>query len=474
MRLVYSDKAVSEVVGTMIILAITIIGISMITLVGVPYIFKIQDMANVKNVEQTFTIIDSQASKAFFGDNPVQIIDLNLNAGTLEVQSNETGKESYIEINRKNITGDKIYLPMGKLKYRLDERIVAYEGGGIWSKYPSGGSVMLSPPEFHYDGRTLTLPIIFMGGNASIGGKGAASISFTKKATTQVYPNTSINNSRVNPLDFNTSGIVFVNITSEYYDAWAEYARNLIYTKVTTNSTNHMASIELTVTPFNLGAPSPINQPINMRGLPKSNEPLENFSFKLYMPKGANKFDIRAQSLNGDRQLIFFFDIKNHELIIAYKEDSYANGETWGPYSYVDGEYGTGSDKGAYIDINLLNESAYLNYSDLKAVGATNSNNDCQPNGKKISGLENPDYSWDNILLDNTTSNPNNTQSLYNITQHYIWRMADVGDISFFQCAPADDKNTPNDDSTIILKYEATGGITFLHVTNNTVGVSIN
>jgi len=468
MRLVYSDKAVSEVVGTMIILAITIIGISLITLVGVPYIFKIQDMATVKNVEQTFTIIDSQASKAFFGDNPVQIIDMNLNAGTLEVQTNGTRKESYIEINRNNLSGDKIYLPMGKLKYRLDDRIVAYEGGGIWSKYPSGGSVMLSPPEFHYDGRTLTLPIIFMEGNASIGGKGIISISFTKKATTQVYPNTSINYTRVNPLDFTTSGIVFVNITSEYYDAWADYARNLIYTKVTTNSTNYMASIELTVVPSNLGDPSPITQPINIRGLPNSNEPLENLSFKLYMPKTANKIDIRARK--SDRQLIFFLDLISNELTIGYKQDGY-DGETWGPYTFSVTNY---PEDVTYIDLNLLNESAYLLYKSNN-VGATNAINACQPNGLKITGLASPDYSWDTIYLDGTgTSNPNNTQSLYNLTQHYIRKMSEVGDVSFFKCAPSGENKFPNDDSTMIIKYESIGGITFLHVTNNTVGVNIN
>jgi hypothetical protein len=466
MRLEYSDKAVSEVVGTMIILAITIIGISMITLVGVPFIFNIQDMISVRNVEQSFTIIDSQASKAFFGDNPVQIIDLNLNAGTLEVQTNGTGKESYIEINRMNATGDKIYLPMGKLKYQLDERIVAYEGGGIWSKYPSGGSVMLSPPEFHYDGRTFTLPIIYMEGNASIGGKGTASISFIKKATTQVYPNTSVNNSRINPLNFNASGKVFVNITSEYYDAWAEYARNLIYTKVTTNSTNHMANIELTVVPFNLGAPSPVTQPINIRGLPIDENPLENFSFKLYMPKTANKIDIRAK--NDDKQLIFFLDIISKTLTIGYKQDGYTDGETWGPYTFSVTEY---PDDVTYIDLNLLDTSAYLLYN-TNNVGATNAKDACQPNGFKINGLANPDYSWD-ILLDTNGSNPNNTQSLYNITQHYIWKMAQEGDISFFQCAPAGPKKFPNDSSTMSIRYESIGGITYLHVTNNTVGVSI-
>lgn len=459
-----SEKAISEVMGAMIILAITIIGISMITLAGVPYIFKIQDMANVRNAEQTFTIIDSQASKAFFGDNPVQMIDMNLNSGILEVQPNGTGKESFIEINRKNITGDKIYLSMGKLKYRLDERIVAYEGGGLWSKYPSGGSVMLSPPEFHYDGRTLTLPVISMEGNASIGGKGAASVSFTKKETIQVYPNTSAGFiSRVNPLDFNTSGKVFLNVTSEYYDAWADYARTMLYTRVNTSDSKKMAIIELTVVPNTLGRDTELTNPINLRGLPTDDDtPLENFTLNLQGDGGNNpftSFNWQLRATSGPRTLIIDLE-KGKQIAIGYEDTGNSpSEEVWNNINAF-------SLNGNFVNINLLDENINLTYDTNKIVGTA-----AGPCSKKIQNSANSDgFSWPSETINTTT-----TKSLYGIIQHYLLLLSiqSNGDTSFIGCSPAG-KHGPEDGSTMMIDYNATGAITFLHITNNTVGVNIN
>ncbi len=151
----------------------------MIVLVGVPSIYKLQDMTAVKNAEQAFTLSGSQASGTLLGDAPQRVVNINPGGGVVTVEPNGTGRESYVIIKSANNTFD-ITIPMGKVKYTYGDRIVAYEGGGIWSKYPSGGSVMLSPPEFHYDGRTLTLPVPTILGNASISGKGAGAVIFTK------------------------------------------------------------------------------------------------------------------------------------------------------------------------------------------------------------------------------------------------------------------------------------------------------
>jgi len=151
-------------IGHVIILGITIIGISMITLYGVPSIYSLEDMANIKNVEHAFTVIDSSASMAILGESPQQIANINLGGGSLTVEPNSPGSPSYIAVNSSSFN---IIIPMGKVKYQLGDRIVAYEGGGLWSKYPSG-SVMLSPPEFQFNGVMLMLPVIDISGNTLI------------------------------------------------------------------------------------------------------------------------------------------------------------------------------------------------------------------------------------------------------------------------------------------------------------------
>jgi len=48
-----------------------------------------------------------------------------------------------------------------------------------WSKYAEG-SVMLSPPEFNFNGVTITLPVANISGKSSISGKGTASLRLEK------------------------------------------------------------------------------------------------------------------------------------------------------------------------------------------------------------------------------------------------------------------------------------------------------
>ena len=220
-----SEKADAELVGHIIILSITIVGISMIALVGIPAIYSLQDMATVRNAEQTYTMLDSLASKVALGESTVQSIDIDLKGGSVSVIPNSSSP-SYILFEFTNATTGTttgISVPMGKIMYRLGDRDVVYEGGGVWTKYPSG-SVMLSPPEFNFNGVTLTFPIVNVSGNFSAGGKGTASLKIEKKNSTNntkiIYPNAIYQN----PLDQNLTTIN-ITIKSEYYDAWADYFR---------------------------------------------------------------------------------------------------------------------------------------------------------------------------------------------------------------------------------------------------------
>lgn len=219
---IFDNKADSEVIGPVIILGITILGIGLITLMGFPVINDLQEMASFKNVEQGFTVLDSRASRAALGEAPMQVTDISLGGGTLSIESNSSN--GYILVELKNGSGVISNLPnitMGKIVYRLGDREVAYEGGGVWSK-TSSRSIMLSPPEFHYNGVTLTIPVINISGNFSTGGKGKVSLNIGKvgEGTQIVYPTASGQN--LNPIPDNVTN-VYITIKSEYYEAWADY-----------------------------------------------------------------------------------------------------------------------------------------------------------------------------------------------------------------------------------------------------------
>lgn len=458
MKFLSSEKAVSEVMGYAIILGISITGIAMITLVGMPSIYKLQDMTVVKDVEQAFTLSSSKASSILIGEAPMRMAKINLGGGTVTVEPNGTSRESYMAIKSANNTFN-ITIPMGKVKYTYGDRIVGYEGGGVWSKYPSGGSVMVFPPEFNYDGRTLMLPVFNVNGNATVGGKGTATVVFKKKSTIVLFPNTTINKTWTDPLNYSNTGVVYVNITSDFYDAWAEYARSLSFTRVYTNKTNHTTSIEFTVVPSTLGANTTLTNIISLMGLPPDNTPMNNISFNI-QDANFNNFNWQLTAKSGTTKTLIFDLKKGTDISVGYRDTTYnPNAEIWD-------KNGAFTVTGNHVNINLLDNNTLLTYT-----GVTVGTNTPCANKMNPSDLHDPDFSWDNI--DISTTNENKTQSLYNITQHYIWLMSQPnGDVSLGGCTPAG-KHGPQPGSTMIINYSAIGTITFLHVSNNTADVNI-
>jgi hypothetical protein len=474
-----SERAASEVIGHVIVLGLTLTGISIISLVGVPAIFDLQDMANVRNAEQAFTVMDSRVSAVMLGNSPLQFLDVNLRGGTISVEPNGTGKESYIQVNIANGSGNQyITVPMGTIKYRLGERIVAYEGGGVWSKYPSGGSVMLSPPEFHYNGVTMTLPVINVSGAGSIGGTGSARLKFVKgQNPVIIYPDAS-NPNRINPVNGSAGG-VYVNITSEFYDAWADYAKSLGYTVVSEDGANRKVSIKLTVIPSTLGKNTSITNPIEIRGLnPKETLPMDEFNVRLNAKdhNGLNSLNWQLMMASGTKKLIIHVDgvsggDSKADIGIAYQDTSRGttnNAEIWKKDNAFQ-VFGSGSS--AYVDIDLLNPDINLTYDDKNNVGSTSG--DCT----KILKNDFNDTTWTwtpQVIKDET-------KTLNNVTQHYIMLFAP--DIHLRICSPGcgsdrgrDCGSDPVDygDSTMLINYTSTGALSYLHISDNRADVTIS
>jgi len=243
----FDNRADSEVIDHVILLGIAILGISMIILYGVPVIKSLQNMAHVKNAEHAFTVFDSRTSRAALAEAPRQATDMNLGGGYISVMPNSSEEPSFVLIQLKNGTSSlapDIYIPMGKIVYRLENREVAYEGGGVWSKYPLG-SIMISPPEFHYNGITLTLPVINILDTSSKGGEGTVSLNIEKKNTLIIYPKDSYSN----PIP---EDVTHVNITikSEYYYAWANYFKSIPLANVYLNASEKKVTVTLSTPPL--------------------------------------------------------------------------------------------------------------------------------------------------------------------------------------------------------------------------------
>lgn len=431
MKLLSSETAASEVIGHQLILFITILGVGMITLYGVPAIYSLEDMANSKNSEQAFTVLDSRASRATLGESPLQVTNINLGGGTVTVEPNSTKNPSYIVVNSSNFN---VTIPMGKVKYTLSDRIVGYEGGGVWAQYPGGGTVMLSPPEIHYNGWTLTLPVIKINGSASVGGKGTAVVSFNKIATIIQYPNASFAE-RMNPVNGSKTGKVNVNITSDYYKAWADYARTLSYTNVSVDDKKKTTIIELEVI-SPMGTFVSIPSTITMRDINMSNStPLINFSFNLINPGqawGNREFQLEARNGNATL-LIDIHHSTGDDIDIDYSYTAPGISETWNAFlisKKADSPW----------NVDFLNKTLNLTFT---ATSCPTWSPQCTKDSTKY--------------------------TLYDIMQHYALLMGP--DIIF---------NTDSDEFTIdkssfTLFYDpGPGALTYLHITDNRADVGIS
>lgn len=388
MKLFSSERAEAEVIGHVIILSITILGISMITLFGVPAIYNLEDMANSKNVEQAFTVLDSRASRVTLGDSPLQITNFELGGGTLTVEPNSSKNPGYIFVNSSDFN---FTIPMGKIKYTLGDRIVSYEGGGVWAQYAGGGTVMLSPPEFHYNGWTLTLPVINVSGNASVAGKGTTVVSIKKMEAMIKYPNASAG--RMNPVNGTNNGIVNVNITSDYYKSWADYARTLSYTNVSVNDKNKTAIIVLEVLSPMGTFSLPAGQ-ITIRNINTSNPtPINNFSVNLFdsQMNKLNNLDWEIEARNGTTELELEVEKDGNDLIIKIEFDSPGGEEEWEGCLLCGGV----SNWPNSINVDFLNQSMNLTTDDTL----------------------------------NTWPGSGNSRSVYDIFQHYLSLMG--SDVTF-------------------------------------------
>ncbi|WP_292469986.1 hypothetical protein [Methanolobus sp.] len=491
--------AVSSVIGIIVMLAITLLSIGIMLLYTMPAIDSMQDMAKAQKIEQAFTVFDSRTSKAALGESPLQTTGLSLMGGNVEVRGEEDAyNESRIMIiglsadstwynefynnsgywnawadykNKTDFAG--FNASMGKIVYTYNDRIIAYEGGGVWSKYPTGGTIMISPPEFHFNGETLTLPIMQIKGNTSIAGTTDASISIASSNDPEIlFPNTILNSIFVNPLDVDK---IIIYIQSEFYDGWADYAETLISTTATLDYENKTAIIELDTEP-EMGTISPLPNSFKIPALNHTNTtPFDNFSFYLFTSDDSSFFVASGMTLtatSGTKTLVYSFYKKDKANIILaaapsmtsygleYTDSSVGISEIWesssGSTFPVNGQ--KTPTKQAESTIDIISDT-YLMYYDTS----------------------NSEYSWGPVGSTSSTpdititdSNANRTQSLNNITHHYMKLLAQDGTI---ECTLEEKGNQKIEfeKSSYTILYDAEGPIlTFLHVTRNELEATID
>ncbi|KGK98008.1 hypothetical protein LI82_09680 [Methanococcoides methylutens] len=498
-RLFESCKAVSSVVGLLLMYSLAIVAIGVILVYNVPVLSDMQDNAQAQKIEQGFTIMDSRISKVALGESPLQTTSVSLMGGTIDVNSDDSdeSKITVIIINNSTVV-ENFSSSLGTVEYKNGDRTIAYEGGGIWSDYGSeGGTVMVSPPEFHYNGVTLTLPIMNITGQSSAGGEGNVAITVASDNEPRIlYPIS--NTLRENPVDHDK---VDVYIKSQYYKAWADYANSLTYASATVNDSTKTATIHFSTEPPQ-GEFTPMPYEFRMGMVdPLEDEPIEDFVFDLEAIKKENKtgngyrFNPTDQEIiatSGDRTLSYIFKAQGGmDVWVTYVDEELGYAEKWEcvnsiPIEEKDIDIEVIKNEGKknekievipikseYVQLNMTDSTFKMRYVDQHTGSYYNDYN-----------TKEPDFSWN--LTGPTTELPNYEIKYYNeslsindLTQHYFKLLTKDGSIIVRTNERpkngGDLKETVDyDTSTLTLNYKGLGNyLTYLHVTENKLDVTL-
>jgi len=246
------DRGQSAPLGVALLLGLTILGTTAVVAFGSVALTDTQSQSELARSEQAMTLFDSQAAQVALGDSSVQTVDFGSGEGTYSVDP-DAGKISIVQLNcddsddpidydnvtdslGSNGTGvsNDTYLlkptDLGKVTYETNDGTLAYQGGGVWKQSKSGGIGMVSPPEFHYRGATLTFPLILTRGSGGASGSARATVTAPNDPTKvfadpkKQYPSRCWNGTDseqfTNPV---TNGSVVVRIESEYAKGWGRY-----------------------------------------------------------------------------------------------------------------------------------------------------------------------------------------------------------------------------------------------------------
>jgi hypothetical protein len=442
-RLIFSEDGVSEVVGYMLLLGIIVTSVGLVSVLAIPIIEDAKENAYLKNMEQGFTVLDSKVSLVALGKSPTQLVQMYSQKGDITVY-NQTSNRMTVSFSNKTGTSFELYNEsIGTIQYQLGENMIAYEGGGVFRKYPGEGDpITITPPEFHYNGETLTLPIIKVEGNQSTGGSGVLNIFLVSDNIPNVlYPNPDFNSEFTNPLMIGQQ--INVVIKSDYYMAWADYIEQRTEATVTTNAAAKEVRVSLNAKPNEQD--QDLTPPVDVFGFNVENETaLGNFS--MLLANGTSSFKLKMTTSETSTEPYFTF--------------------------YADKSGGLGPN-GVSIELIYYDLGDYEQWTwDVQAlkIGSDFDIDFLDNNGNVVYKSVDPSWTWTNTTYDKitNTTGPGGQELFY----HYMSLVGPTFSFSPFP-SPYWDGFNP-DTSSYVLYYDVMPPrITYMHVVEHELEVSV-
>jgi flagellin-like protein len=334
-----TDRGQSELIGTVLLIGIVLAGLTAIIVFGATALDSARDDSRVNNIEHSMTQFDSRAAMVALGNSNSQRVDLGETGDGRYDINPDSGWVNITHINHSG-NGDVETITnatFGSVYYEHENTTISYQGGGVW-RGTGNESIMISPPEFHYRGSTLTFPIISVNGTGGASGQPSAGIAVEERSR-RIFPNASEpdygNNSYQNPID---EGNVTVTIHGDHYVAWADYFEDRTSGAVWLDHENETASVNLigfgTVGDFEMPAEG---NSVEIQGLQEGHA-LTDFSVDLevdkwnklqwgfYASSGGRDFEIHVARQGGGNNC---GDVDEIEVGVYYSNRTTDDYEGW-------------------------------------------------------------------------------------------------------------------------------------------------
>ncbi|MGQ4554662.1 DUF7289 family protein [Halobellus sp. GM3] len=491
-----TNRAQASNIGLVLLLALTITGAGVVVAVGSSALADVQDQTSTDRAEHAMTLLDARTAVVGLGEGSVQTVRLGRSGGGGYTADADSG---WIEITHTNYSDDNtetIYeASLGAVTYRSSGTEIAYQGGGVW-RHQDGGTTMVSPPEFHYRGTTLTLPVIRVRSSDTAGGDVTATIRRPDEMN-RVYPNEDVwygDSSRryLNPV---TNGTASVTVHSRYYEGWADYFRTRTTGNVSVDEANRTATVVLETTdPLGAFDFPEKDESVTVRGI-QSGHSVTDFETSIKKDKGTfNNLYVSFYVEEGDRAYEAVVEVPNGignnyctggaddvpmTMDVYYHDESTTEGVHRWSNDTISSNTGPvqlacdGDD--TVIEVDFTSPDQNLTYGESNVGEETAIDWD-----DRDAGAPAPDpttFAHTGEDGEDTTYDYGEAETLRVLTRHYFAMFGSEFDVRVDH-GPGDRGTTQIDNSASggTLQYErADGGsyLTYLHVTENNVSVDL-
>jgi hypothetical protein len=496
-----SARSQSELIGLVIVIGMALASATIIVAFGGTALDDTQHQAEIERAEHWMTLFDARASLAALGDSPSQSVSLGQSRGTF-TSAPDSGWMRITHGNYTNNNDNETFFneSLGAVVYENRKKKVAYQGGGVWRQSGQSAAQMVSPPEFHYRGATLTLPIIRVETAGTVSGRTTIDIQRVEE-TRRVFPNKTsstpttdevgapyngTDRQYVNPVN---NGTVTVTVDSEYYRGWAEYFRTRTEGIVSVEDANNQAHVTLESLAGSIGLfEMPLEgNALGVQGIGQDH-PISNFNITLepdphfqnmhwsfYVEESTEEFELHFYSdgkCTGSGSGTYSGDL---DVSIYYSNDTADIHEEW---------QNTSINEPDNPDFNVNCDSENLTVDLMSSTTMTY--DDIEWTGNDNRWYFRPEISGQDVAT-TTTSFGSHTADTGNFTQgeeaelgflmnHYLSFLGPEFDLTVTD-GPGGSSRVDESASTGYLTYDtSTIGrfVTFMHITENRLNVTFD